>query len=208
MNKISDILNENIFEYEVAAEIDYLLQKNGANSSAFTTISSFGKNTSNPHYTHGNYKLKDGDFILCDFGARYKRYNSDMTRTFVLGKPNQKQKKIYETVLKSQEKGFENIKPGIAAKDVHNVVNDFINKTEFKDLFIHSTGHSLGMDVHDPGVGFNSKCDITLKENMVLTVEPGIYLPNLGGVRIEDDILIKEDGIEILTTASRYFIEI
>ncbi len=207
-SKIPDICNKGMYEYELAAEIDYLLQKNGADNSAFLTISSFGKNTSNPHYSHGKYKLKEGDFILCDFGACYKKYNSDITRTFILGKPNKKQKKIYETVLKAQQMGMEKIKPGLKGKDVHEVVYNFINETEFKDCFIHSTGHSLGMDVHDGGVGFNSESDITLKKNMVLTVEPGIYLSSLGGVRIEDDILIKKDGVELLTKAKRDFIEI
>jgi len=207
-SKIPDICHEGMFEYELAAEIDYLLQKNGADASAFLTISSFGKNTSNPHYSHGNYKLKNGDFILCDFGARCNRYNSDITRTFIFGKPSEKQKKIYEAVLKAQKKGLEKIKPGIPAKIVHNTVYDFINKTEFKDLFIHSTGHSLGIEVHDGGVGFNSECDVKLEKNMVLTVEPGIYLSSLGGVRIEDDILINEDGFELLTKSSRNFIEI
>jgi len=206
--KIPDIVSEGMYEYELAAEIDYYLQRYGADKPAFLTISSFGKNTSKPHYTHGNFKIKQGDFVLCDFGACYKRYNSDITRTFVYGRANKKQKQMYNTVLNAQKIGFDNINSNIEGKKVHELVNNFINNTEFKDLFIHSTGHSLGIEVHDGGVGFNSECDEILSENMVLTVEPGIYKPDIGGVRIEDDILIKDNDMELLSKANREFIEI
>jgi len=207
-DKIPEFVSNGMYEYELAAEIDYFIQKYGGDKPAFLTISSFGKNTSKPHYTHGDNKIKYGDIILCDFGACYKKYNSDITRTFVFGKANEKQKKIHETVLNAQKIGFEKITPGIQAKKVHEVVNNLINNTDFKDLFIHSTGHSLGMEVHDGGVGFNSECEVILSENMILTVEPGIYKSDLGGIRIEDDILIKNEGIEILTKSDRNLIEI
>jgi len=206
--KIPDFVSKGMHEYELAAEIDYYIQRYGADKPAFLTISSFGQNTSKPHYSHGDNKIEYGDIILCDFGACYRRYNSDITRAFVFGKASEKQKKIHETVFNAQKVGFEKIKPKIQARKVHEVVNDLINNTGFKDLFIHSTGHSLGLEVHDGGVGFNSGCDVLLSENMVLTVEPGIYKPNFGGIRIEDDILIKNEGIEILTKSDRSLIEI
>ncbi len=208
MKMIPDILHEGIHEFEIAAEINYLMQKNGADESAFKTISSFGKNTAEPHYSHGNYRLKSGDFTLFDFGARFRKYNSDMTRTFVFGKASKEQKDMYETVLEAQRIGFDAIHPGIEAHDVHDAVNSYIDNTRFKGRFIHSTGHPVGLAVHDAGAGFNSECKVELKENMVLTVEPGIYIPGFGGVRIEDDILIKKDGVEILTKTSREFMEI
>jgi Xaa-Pro dipeptidase len=208
MSAVPSILHKGIFEYELAAEINNLIQKNGADGIAFDTISSFGKNTAEPHYSHGEIKLKNGDFVLCDFGARYKRYNSDITRTFVFGKATEKQKRIHNTVLKAQQIGFSKIKAGIEAHVVHDSVNKFINKSEFKGRFIHSTGHSLGLKVHDGGVAFNEESKIILKENMVLTVEPGIYIPGLSGVRIEDDIIVKENGLEILTKSPRKLIEI
>ena len=208
VEKIPDLLHKVTREYELAAEIDYLMQKNGADKAGFETISSFGKNSCEPHYSHGDVPLKSGDFVLCDFGACFKRYNSDITRTFVFGKPSSVQKKMHKVVLDAQNIAFQKIKSGVKGKDVHNLVYDFINNTEFKNCFIHSTGHSIGLSVHDGGVGLNAESDIVLEENMVLTVEPGIYVPGLGGVRIEDDIIVKKDGLEILTKSCRNLIEV
>jgi Xaa-Pro dipeptidase len=208
MNKIPEIIKEGIFEYELAAEINYLIKKYGADKPAFDTISSFGKNSAEPHYTNGETKLKKGDFILCDFGACFKRYNSDITRTFVFGYANNKQKKMFKTVLKAQKKAFEMMKPGMKAKQIHSTVDEFINKSSFKGCFIHSTGHSLGLDVHDGNTVINSTSDIKLEKNMVLTVEPGVYIPGFGGVRIEDDILITDNGCEILSKTHKDLKEI
>ena len=208
VEKIPQIVHDGICEYELAAEIDYLMQKNGADKSAFETISSFGKNTSEPHYTHGDSKLKKGDFILCDFGANFRKYNSDITRTFIFSKANSLQKEMYEVVLEAQNIGFNTIKPGIKAFEVHKAVDSYIQGTKFKGRFIHSTGHSLGLSVHDDSARFNSTCSTLLEKNMVFTVEPGVYIPELGGVRIEDDVLITDTGVELLSKSSRNFIEI
>ena len=208
MNIIPSIVKEGMFEYELAAEIDYLMQKNGADKPAFDTISSFGRNTAYPHYTHGNSPLKKGDLIICDFGANHNRYNSDITRTFVFGNASTKQKRMHEIVFNAQKIGFDLIKQGVIAKDVHKSVEEYINKSEFKDHFIHSTGHSLGLLVHDGNIGLNQSSENKLLENMVLTVEPGIYVQELGGIRIEDDVVVKKDGIELITKPSRELIEI
>ncbi len=208
MENIPQIVHDGICEYELAAEIDYLIQKNGADKSAFETISSFGKNTSQPHYTHGDSKLNNGDFILCDFGACFRKYNSDITRTFIFGKASNIQKEMYEVVLEAQSIGFNNIKPGVKAFEVHEAVDSYIQGTKFKGRFIHSTGHSLGLSVHDNSTRLSSNCSTLLEDNMVFTVEPGVYIPGLGGVRIEDDVLIKSDGVELLTKSSRNLIEI
>lgn len=207
MGKIPDILHEGMYEYEIAAEIDYIMQKLGAEKPAFETISSFSANTAEPHYSHGSTRLKKGDFALFDIGASVKNYNSDMTRTMVCGKANKKQKEMYSIVLDAQKKAFEMIKPNVKASDVHNRVNSYIDKTKFRGCFIHSTGHSLGLSVHDGG-RFSQDSKIITKENMVFTIEPGIYVPGFGGVRIEDDILITENGFELLTNTSRKFFEI
>jgi len=208
MEKIPQILHENMYEYELAAEINYLMQKNGADKPAFDTISSFGKNTAEPHYTHGDTKLKRNDLVLCDFGACFKKYNSDITRTFIFGKANENQKNMYKIVLEANTIGRNMIKSGLKAGEIHKAVNSFINKSEFKGRFIHSTGHSLGLSVHDGSerIGFNS--ELILKKNMIFTIEPGVYIPGLGGVRIEDDVLIKSNGAEILTKSNRNLIEI
>lgn len=202
MGAILDIVAEGMSEDELAAEINYSLQSLGAEKPAFDTISSFGKNSAEPHYGHGNVKLESGSFVLCDFGACYKRYNSDITRTFVFGKATEKHKEMYETVLQAQQIAFQMIKPGAKANDVHQAVQSYIDSTKFKGKFIHSTGHSLGLAVHD-GIGFSPDNGMELKENMVLTVEPGVYVPGFGGVRIEDDILVKKDGPELLTKSPR-----
>lgn len=208
MEKIPQILHDDMYEFELAAEIGYLMQKNGADKPAFDTISSFGKNTSEPHYSHGTTRLKKGDFVLCDFGACFRKYNSDITRTFVFGKASEKQKDMYETVLEAQRIGFDTVKPGSKAHEVHDAVDSFIEGTKFKGRFIHSTGHSLGLAVHDGDTKLSSDCEVELKENMVFTVEPGVYIPGFGGVRIEDNVLIKKDGVELLTKTPREIIEI
>jgi Xaa-Pro dipeptidase len=207
MAAIPDIISEGISEYGLAAEINYSLQNLGAEKPAFDTISSFGKNTAEPHYSHGDIKLRQGDFILCDFGACWKKYNSDITRTFLFGRVTKQQKEIYDIVIQAQQIAFDKIKSGVIAGDVHHAVSSFIDSTKFKGRFIHSTGHSLGLAVHD-GPGFSPENTMELQENMILTVEPGIYLPGFGGVRIEDDILIKKDGMELLTKSSRVFTEL
>jgi len=207
MKAIPGMLRGGMYEYEIAAEIDYLMQKNGADKPAFETISSFGKNTAEPHYSHGETRLKKGSFVLFDFGSCYHRYNSDITRTFVFGKADKTQKEMYKMVLEAQKIGFESITPGVKANKIHDAVNNYIEKTRFKGRFIHSTGHSLGLSVHDGG-GLSPKSKLVLRENMVFTVEPGVYIPGFGGVRIEDDVLVKKDGTEILTKSSRELIEI
>ncbi len=205
MEKIPELARESLYEHELAAEIGYLLQKHGADKPAFDIISSFGEHTAEPHYAHGKTRLRRGDIVLCDFGACFKKYNSDITRTFVCGSPSKQQRDMYDVVLEAQQIGIETAKAGIKACDVHQAVSNYIEKTPFAGRFIHSTGHSLGLAVHDEGIGFTEECTDELQEDMVLTIEPGIYLPKIGGVRIEDDVLIKKQGVEVLTTSSKVF---
>ncbi|MFO7992509.1 MAG: M24 family metallopeptidase, partial [Thermoplasmata archaeon] len=145
-----------------------------------------------------------GDFVLMDFGALYDRYRSDITRTYVLGEASEKQKKIYDVVAEAQQRALDLIEPGVKGEDVHNAAAEYIDGTEFKGKFTHGLGHSIGLATHD-GSGLSPSVDITLEPGMVYTVEPGVYLPGFGGVRIEDDIVVTEDGCEILTSANRDF---
>jgi Xaa-Pro dipeptidase len=207
MDTIPDVLYEGMTEYELAAEINYALQNRGAEKPAFDTISSFRENTAEPHYSHGDKKLRKNDFVLCDIGASFKKYNSDITRTFVFGKATEQQKEMYDVVMQAQQVAFDAIRLGVKACDVHTAVSTFIDSTKFKNRFIHSTGHSLGLAVHD-GIGFAPGNTMKLEENMVLTVEPGVYIPGYGGVRIEDDVLIKKDNIVLLTRSPREFTEL
>lgn len=208
MKKIPDMISNKMTENELAAQINYYMQRYGADAPAFETIASFADHTAQPHYTHGNRSLQKGDFILCDFGARYQHYNSDITRTFVYDTSSTMQKNIHDTVLRAQQKAIEQIKPGMIAAEIHQMTKEYIDKSQFTGRFIHSTGHSLGLNVHDGGIGLQEHAQNQLQRDMVLTVEPGIYVPGLGGVRIEDDLLITENGCLLLTNPPRELIEI
>lgn len=200
-DEIPTIISEaGIKEAEVVAEINYLMAKYGANSPSFETIVAFGKNSAEPHYTASTGVLRKGDLVLCDFGARYLRYCSDITRTFVAGKATKEQKKMYEVVLAAHDAAIDFISPGKTSKECHKVAENVINRSRYKGKFTHGLGHGLGLSVHDPG-GMSPNQDIVLEENMVLTVEPGIYIPKIGGIRIEDDILVTKDGCQVLTEA-------
>ncbi|MEM1724492.1 MAG: aminopeptidase P family protein [Thermoplasmata archaeon] len=180
--EIINYIKEGITENELAAKLTYLIMKNGAQDNAFTPIIAFGENSAEPHYFPGKRKLRKNDFVLLDFGAKFKKYNSDITRTYIFGKASEKQKRIYEIVREAQELGIESIMEGKTGKEVDTVVRNFIDSTEFKGLFIHSTGHGVGLAVHDhPALSQSS--ELLLKEGMVVTVEPGIYVKGFGGVR-------------------------
>ena len=200
--EIPDFLQEGMREVDMAAEINHRMQMYGALETSFTTISSFGKNSAEPHYTSGIKKLRKGQFALFDYGARVGRYVSDITRTFVCGEPAPKMQRMYDVVLEAQRIGMRECVVGNNGKDVHKAVEDYINSTEFEGRFIHSTGHSIGLSVHDGGV-LHTLVDQPLEDGMVFTIEPGVYLPGYGGVRIEDDVVVRKGKCEILTNAPR-----
>jgi Xaa-Pro dipeptidase len=193
-------------ESELAANIVYTMMKNGASGESFNTIVAFGKNSAIPHYSPGNVKLKKNDFILMDYGALYNRYCSDTTRTVVFGRADEKQKDIYETVKKAQYESKIALKPGVNGKDIDRIARNIIDE-KYPGRFIHSLGHGVGLDVHDHPA-LSPSFDFMLKSNMVVTDEPGIYIPGFGGVRIEDDIIIKKNGYEEITTAPRELLEL
>ncbi len=200
--EIPDLLAEGDRETDVAAEINHRMQLYGALEPSFTTISSFGKNSAEPHYTAGNKRLRPGQFALFDYGARVGRYVSDLTRTYVCGKPKPKMVEMYDVVLEAQRIGIEMMVAGNNGKEVHTAVDEYINATKFEGRFIHSTGHSIGLSVHDGGV-IHSLIDQPLEDGMVFTVEPGVYLPGYGGVRIEDDVVVRKGKAEVLTKAPK-----
>ncbi|MFQ6089171.1 MAG: M24 family metallopeptidase [Candidatus Methanofastidiosia archaeon] len=199
--RIPELVFEGMREYELATELSYLLRGKGAQD-AFTPIVCFGKNSSKPHHSPKDTKLKRGDFILCDLGAKYERYISDLTRTLFFKRISERQKKMYETVLSAQREALRIVRHGVEAKKPHLKAREIIDSGEFKDTFIHGFGHSIGLSVHD-GYAMNSEANFDLEEGMVFTAEPGVYLPDYGGVRIEDNILVKREGVEVLTSASR-----
>ena len=196
---IGSFLNDKISEHEMVSEIVYQIHQQGG-SMAFDPIVAFGKNTAYPHYSYGEKKLVRGP-VLCDFGAKYKRYCSDITRTFYYGNPPAKFLKMYQVVLDAQQVALDLIKPGVPMGKVHDEVNAIIRDNGYGDM-VHSTGHSVGLAVHD-GCVLHNQTQMILSEGMVFTVEPGIYIPGFGGVRIEDDVLVTKKGVEILTLADR-----
>ncbi len=191
-------------ELGIAAQIEYAMKMEGASKPSFDTIVATGPNAADPHHGTSSKSVRTGEFLLIDFGAVYQNYCSDVTRTFFLGKPTAKDVKMYETVLKAQEAALELIQPGIEGKDVDKAARNVIDShPEYKETFIHSLGHGLGLLVHDGGALSPHEEKFELKEGMVLTVEPGIYLQGYGGVRIEDDIVVTKDGYELLTPAPK-----
>jgi Xaa-Pro dipeptidase len=205
--KIPSMLHEGAAETSVAAKMAFDMQNAGANSVGFDSIVAFGKNSAEPHYSPQGDKLRKGQFVLCDYGARYHRYNSDITRTLVYGKASKKQKEMYEIIQHALELGTELCTPENTGEFIHSKVAKWIDSTDYRGRFIHSLGHSLGLSVHD-GPGLSTRYKKKLAPGMVLTVEPGIYVPNFGGVRIEDDVLITKGKPKVLTRAFRELIEV
>ncbi|RBW71029.1 M24 family metallopeptidase [Bacillus taeanensis] len=191
-------LKEGVTEMEVVAAVEYALKKKGVREMSFSTMVLFGEKSGQPHGHPGDRKLTEGDFVLFDLGVRLDGYCSDITRTVVYKKINEKQKEIYELVLKAQLETLEICKPGIRIGDLDTTARTIITNGGYDKCFPHRIGHGLGIDVHEyPSM--NSKNDGVLQEGMVFTIEPGIYLPDLGGVRIEDDLFITKDGCQVFT---------
>ena len=189
-------------EIEVRNEMLRYMLELGASKESFDIIVASGKRGAMPHGVASNKKIKDGDFVTLDFGCVNNFYCSDITRTFVMGKPNNDMLEIYDIVKEAQQKGLDVIKPGIKASVVDKACRDFIEKMGYGEYFTHSTGHGLGILVHD-NLAISPRSDVILKEGMVFTVEPGIYIEGLGGVRIEDDVVVTNDGCEVLTKSSK-----
>ena len=205
--RIPDMLKEGMTERELSTAISMALYEEGSEGPSFPPIVSFGKTSAIPHYSPGNVKLKKGNFVLTDFGGTYRRYCSDITRTFIFGKADSKQRNLYDTVLASQKSALSVMKAGLMEKQADAAARKVIDASRFKGRFIHSLGHGLGLQVHDGLPILWPKGKNRLEAGMVVTVEPGAYLPGFGGVRIEDDVVITGNGIRVLTSAPTDFME-
>ncbi len=200
-----------VTEKETAFELERFVKENKADFS-FGAIVAFGKNSSVPHHQTESTKLKDGDFVLLDFGVKFENYCSDMTRTVFFGKPTEKQKEIYRTVYEAQQKAFEfldnKIKSGkkVTGGEVDKVARDYIVKKGYPSI-PHSLGHGIGIEVHENPY-LSPKSKDKLKKGMVFSIEPGIYIPDFGGVRIEDLYLIEDRRLRQLTTSSKDLIKL
>ena len=192
-------------ERQVQLELDYYMLSNGADELSFDTIALSGKNTSLPHGVASDKPIETGDLVLLDFGAVVQGYHSDMTRTFCVGEPTDKIRKVYEIVLNAQLAALDAVKAGISGKELDAVARDIISSAGYGDNFGHSLGHGVGMEIHEMPYASPSKDNI-LPENSVVTVEPGIYIENEFGIRIEDFVVVKNDGCENMTKADKQLI--
>jgi Xaa-Pro aminopeptidase len=195
---IKRIARPGMRECDLAAEFEAYIRKNGATKTSFDSIVAAGENAAYPHYITGERKLLKNDIVLCDIGALTDGYCSDLTRTFFLGSITPLGRKIYDIVARAQRLAIEAIKPGVKTALIDRIARDEIERAGYGRRFIHSTGHGVGVEIHEaPWVGPTST--ETLEPGMIITVEPGIYLQGWGGVRIEDTLLVTEKGYEVLT---------
>lgn len=188
-------------EWDLMLEIEFYMRRQGAKVS-FEVIAVSGPNSAKPHGKPTERKLQAGDFVTVDFGAIVDMYCSDLTRTVLIGEPTPRHKQIYDLVLEGQLAAIDALKPGANGKDVDQLVRDIFDREGMAQYFGHSLGHGLGRAVHDPG-GLSKVRDQKIEAGQVWTVEPGIYLDGWGGVRIEDDVVVTDSGVRLLTNSPK-----
>ena len=202
--EILPFIKEGVSEIEVAARLEYIILKNGCEL-AFDSIVAFGENGSKPHAHRSERKLRIGEFVTMDFGAKYKGYCSDMTRTVALGAVDERKARAYNAVLEANKLAAKTAKAGDKCSDVDAVARNYLAKYGLDKYFTHSLGHSVGVDIHEMPA-FSPKCDEILKPGMIITDEPGVYLAGDFGLRIEDMLLITENGARVLTNSDKNLI--
>lgn len=206
-NAFAHILNfikAGVTEREIALELEFFMRKTGSEGVAFDTIAVSGKNSSLPHGVPTEKPLENGDFLTMDFGAVYNGYCSDMTRTVAVGYVTDEQQKVYDTVLKAQLSALKEIAPNKVCKEIDKIARDIINK-EFEGCFGHGLGHSVGLEIHE-NPALNTRDETLLKAGVIMTVEPGIYIPDKFGVRIEDMVIITDTSYENLSGSPKELI--
>jgi Xaa-Pro aminopeptidase len=189
-------------ETELAAELEYQMRVQGAEKPSFETIVASGARTALPHAQPGAHRFRDHEVILIDMGSFQDGYASDMTRMVFLGKPDPKMRKMYEAVLKAQLAAIDAVREGVAASKVDRSARDVLKSENLEKQFVHSTGHGLGLEIHEPP-RLGKKEKTRLAAGMVVTIEPGVYVKGFGGIRIEDTVLVTKNGCEVLTPTSK-----
>lgn len=201
-SKLLEIIKPGMMEREVSAEISYWHKKYGAEKDSFDPIVASGWRGALPHGAASDKVIESGEMVTLDFGCIYDGFCSDLTRTISVGKPGDEMKKIYDTVLKAQTMAIDAAKEGVSSKELDNIARNHINSSGYEGKFGHGLGHGLGIEVHEmPGV--SQRMNINLPANVVVTIEPGIYIEGLGGVRIEDDIMITANGCEVFNRSPK-----
>ena len=204
--EIQKDIKEGVTEREIAAKLEYIMKINGAEDKSFDTIVASGYRSAWPHGVASNKKILPNEFIKMDFGCYYNGYVSDITRTVFYGdKITEKHIEIYEIVREAQMLGIKSVRAGITGKELDSIVRNFITEKGYGNNFGHGLGHGIGVEIHElPTISQTG--EIILEENMLITIEPGINIEGFGGVRIEDDVIVKEDGCEILTKSPKELI--
>ncbi len=188
----------------MALELEYRMRRNGAGGVSFPTIVASGINSTLPHASPGTRTLAPGDVVVIDFGAIYEGYHSDETCTFVLCHASSRQKEVYDIVREAHDRALAAVKAGIPCCEIDRIARDCIKEGGLGQFFSHGTGHGIGLDVHEsPRIAAPSKA--ILEAGMVITIEPGVYIPGLWGIRIEDMVLVTKDGCEVLTKVDKGF---
>jgi len=200
--RILEHIRPGVRENDIAAELEYIMKKAGSEMVAFETIVASGARAALPHGIASNKKIAKGDLVTMDFGATYRGYVSDITRTVVVGKPTARQKQMYALVKRAQKAAVNSIKPGKKGVAVDKTARSIIERAGFGKQFGHGLGHGFGLYVHE-GPALSTQSTDILRKGMVVTVEPGVYFPGWGGVRIEDDIVVTTHGAEVLNKAER-----
>ncbi len=204
-DEVLNFIHEGVTEREISLMLDNTMYKNGAEAMSFETIALAGRNTSMPHGVPSDYKVHNGDFVLMDFGAVYDGYHSDMTRTVCVGQPTDEMERVYNIVLEAQLEALSKVRSGITGKELDSVARDYIKSKGYGEAFGHSLGHGVGMEVHElPNA--SQRSDKAFEVNNVITVEPGIYLPDKFGVRIEDFVVVTENSCRNLTNCPKKMI--
>jgi Xaa-Pro aminopeptidase len=180
-------------------------RENGGENISFQIIIASGKNSSVPHHQTSDKIIKKGDMLIIDFGAVVGGYRSDLTRTVFLGKPNERQKKIYQAVLKTQDEIIKKVKPGLTGYELDQQTRNNFDKMGFGSKFLHGLGHGIGLEIHElPFLNkYSLGSELKLKANMVFTIEPGLYFTGWGGVRIEDVVLVTSTSCQVLSNAPK-----
>ncbi len=196
------MLQPGVSEYDIGLDIEFFFRRNGAGI-AFAPIVASGPNSAKPHARPSERKLQAGDFLTLDFGCTVDGYNSDITRTVVIGEPSARQREIYDLVLKAQVAAVDALRPGASGKAVDGLARQILDEMDLSQYFGHSLGHGLGRAVHDAG-GLTQSRDYSIKAGQVWTVEPGVYIDGWGGVRIEDDVVVTDGEPLILTHSPKH----
>lgn len=208
-SNIQGLIKEGVTEERLATELEYEMKKLGAEGPSFDTIVASNYRSAMPHGVASDKKLQKEGFVKFDFGCFYKGYTSDITRTVYLGEnPSEKHYEIYQVVKEAQQKAIDAVKAGMTTRDLDKVARDYITEKGYGENFGHGLGHGIGLEIHEyPYLSYKAE-ELVLEENMVVTIEPGIYIEGFGGVRIEDDVVVKKDGCEVLNKTTKEFVKL